>query len=81
MESTWRLYQGLNCHENHGATLVHQVLSNIPLEQCKEECGKFQQCEGVVVRSGWEEGPCWIYTKVTLSQCFEIADYDFWARP
>ena len=77
----WRLYQGSNCYEGHGGSLLHYITEKISVDGCKAECLKKDHCEGISVRSGWEESPCWLYTQINLNSCvLDYPDYDFWHR-
>jgi len=78
--SRWSLSEGLNCYDGHGAKALQSIAEFLPVEACKAECVQRENCEGIVVRSGWDESPCWLYASISVESCLAVPDYDFWHR-
>ena len=74
----WNRKEGLNCYDGHGAKALESIADFLPVDDCKAECMNRDLCEGMVVRAGWDESPCWLYTDISLNDCLAVPDYDVW---
>merc|ERR1719215_1300227 len=50
------------------------------LGDCKSECAKADECEGVVVAHGSLTGGCWLRKNVELSKCQLDPAWDLWLK-
>ena len=81
--ATWAYHERLNCWEDHGAVSLpdsNPLLGTYTVEECRKQCEMNLDCEAAIIAThvSTPEFPCFLRTRVEISQCRDYADFDVW---